>query len=73
MPEGLPTICGRVAPYAASPNSMSTGLERAPDFMSHIVWVKSSDIESRFLTLSGSNSETGDEVKILCLHPLEGI
>jgi hypothetical protein len=41
------------------------------DFMSHIVWVKSSDIESRFLTLSGSNSETGDEVKILCLHPLD--
>lgn len=40
------------------------------DFMSHIVWVKSKDIQARFLTLSGS-SETGEPVSILCLHPLD--
>ena len=41
------------------------------DFMSHIVWVKSKDIQARFLTLSGWTSETGEPVRILCLHPLD--
>lgn len=41
------------------------------DFMSHIIWVDSGAAEGRFLTLSGKLSETGEAVRVLCLHPLD--
>jgi hypothetical protein len=41
------------------------------DFMSHISWVDSRNIQNRFLTLSGWASETGESIRILCLHPLD--
>jgi hypothetical protein len=41
------------------------------DFMSQIVWVKNKNIEDRYLTLAGAHPDTGEELRFLCLHPLD--
>ena len=41
------------------------------DFMSQIVWVEPKDVETRFLTLEGKLTGTENDVRILCLHPLD--
>jgi hypothetical protein len=39
--------------------------------MSQIVWVEPKDVETRFLTLEGKLTGTENDVRILCLHPLD--
>ena len=41
------------------------------DFMSQIVWVTDKNLQKRFLTLTGSHPNSGDDLRILCLHPMD--
>ncbi|SDR52632.1 hypothetical protein SAMN05519103_04551 [Rhizobiales bacterium GAS113] len=67
----LPAHFDDATPNAAKISAM-VGTQRITiDFMGSIIWVEQKGLEQRFLTFGGTHPETGESIKILCLHPLD--